>query len=72
MGLGGDYYPIPWQALTYVASREAFATDITEDKLKAAPTYEKADLHDREEARRIHQHFGVPFSWRENCQIPCG
>lgn len=69
MGLDGDFYPIPWKMLAYDTSREAYVTDVSEAKVKSAPTYEKANLHDRDEAQRIHNHFDVPFYWKEDSPI---
>jgi len=69
MGLDGDFFPIPWKKLTYDPSREAYVTDVSESKVKAAPTYEKANLHDRAEAERIHNHYEVPFYWKEDSPI---
>src|SRR3954453_156940 len=39
LGIGDDYYPLPWQSLTYDESLGGYVTNITEDSLKAAPKY---------------------------------
>lgn len=64
MGLKGDFYPIPWQLLDYDPQREAYVANISEAKVKAAPEYDPAALHDAEEAKRIHNHYEVPFYWK--------
>ncbi len=69
MGLDGEFYPIPWKALSYDTGREAYLTQITEAKVKSAPSYDKANLHDREEAQRIHNHYEVPFYWKDESPV---
>src|SRR5512145_1634158 len=39
LGIGSDYYPIPWQSLTYDTSLGGYRTNITEEQLKGAPKY---------------------------------
>src|SRR3954452_1377454 len=42
MGIGEDYYPLPWSSLTYDTSLGGYKTAITENQLKGAPKYSKA------------------------------
>lgn len=37
LGIGDDYYPIPWSLLTYNEKLGGYEVDITEDQLKGAP-----------------------------------
>src|SRR5262245_4869202 len=37
LGIGSDYYPIPWSSLTYDTSLGGYRTKITEQQLKGAP-----------------------------------
>ena len=69
MGLDGDFFPIPWRKLSYDPSREAYVTDVSEAKVKSAPNYKQANLHDRAEAEKIHNHYEVPFYWKEDSPI---
>ena len=39
LGIGDDYYPLPWQSLKYDTKLGGYVTGITEDKLKGAPKY---------------------------------
>src|SRR5438128_11331091 len=39
LGIGSDYYPIPWDSLTYDTSLGGYRTTITEQHLKGAPKY---------------------------------
>jgi hypothetical protein len=42
LGIGSDYYPIPWQSLTYDTSLGGYRTNITEAQLKGAPKRTRA------------------------------
>ena len=37
MGIGEDYYPLPWSVLTYNPRLDGYEVNITEPQLKAAP-----------------------------------
>jgi hypothetical protein len=39
LGIGDDYYPLPWQSLKYDTSLGGYRTGITENQLKGAPKY---------------------------------
>ncbi len=39
LGIGDEYYPLPWQSLTYDESLGGYVANVTEDKLKGAPKY---------------------------------
>ena len=39
MGIGEDYYPVPWPALTYDTSLGGYKTNITREQLDRAPKY---------------------------------
>lgn len=39
LGIGDDYYPLPWQSLRFDESLGGYVTNITEDRLKPAPKY---------------------------------
>ena len=39
MGIGEDYYPLPWSLLTYNPQLEGYEVDITEEQLGGAPKY---------------------------------
>ena len=65
LGIGSDYYPIPWASLKYDTSLGGYRLDITEEQLKGAPKYadDNWDWDDRERGRRVYEYYGV--SWRE-------
>src|ERR1700758_5340266 len=39
LGIGDDYYPLPWQSLKYDTALGGYRTGITENQLKGAPKY---------------------------------
>jgi sporulation protein YlmC with PRC-barrel domain len=41
LGIGSDYYPLPWQKLTYDTSLGGFRIDITKEMLDRAPKYSR-------------------------------
>ena len=39
LGMGDDYYPLPWQSLKYDTNIGGYVTGLTENELKGAPKY---------------------------------
>jgi sporulation protein YlmC with PRC-barrel domain len=44
LGAGEKYHPIPWAALNYVESENAYVVPYTKDQLKAAPAGSVSEL----------------------------
>lgn len=63
LGVGNDYYPIPWASLTYDTNLGGYHTNITEQQLKGAPKYagNNWDWEDRERGRKVHDYYGTPW-----------
>ena len=63
LGIGSDYYPIPWQSLTYDTSLGGYRTNITEEQLQGAPKYSGTswDWEDRARGRQVYDYYGA--SW---------
>src|SRR5437868_9001376 len=40
LGIGEDYYPLPWSVLTYNPALEGYEVNATEQQLKDAPKYQ--------------------------------
>jgi sporulation protein YlmC with PRC-barrel domain len=61
LGIGSDYYPIPWASLNYDTNLGGYRTDINEQKLRGAPKYsgDEWDWSDRERARQVHDYYGA-------------
>lgn len=43
LGLGSQYFPIPWSELTYVPGQDGYVTSLTEEQLTGAPRYDSHD-----------------------------
>src|ERR1700756_4995909 len=41
LGMGEDYYPLPWASLKYDTSLGGYRTGITQDQLKGAPKFNR-------------------------------
>jgi hypothetical protein len=66
MGIGEDYYPLPWSLLTYNERLDGYEVDIGEQQLKGAPKYSRHDAWDwssRERGQTIHDYYQVPPYW---------
>ncbi|MFN8769681.1 MAG: PRC-barrel domain-containing protein [Neisseriaceae bacterium] len=46
MGMGSDYYAIPWKTLSYSPEEDAFTVNIDKDKLKSASGFDKDNWPD--------------------------
>jgi hypothetical protein len=66
LGLGEDYYPLPWTLLTYNPQLEGYEVNIGETQLQGAPKYNKQetwDWSDRARGQEVFDHYGVAPSW---------
>ena len=63
LGIGSDYYPIPWPSLKYDTSLGGYRLDITEAQLQGAPKYsgESWDWDDRARGRQVNEYYGIPY-----------
>ncbi len=67
LGMGEDYYPIPWATLKYDTRLEGYRVAITEDQLKGAPKFNRStdwDWSDRSRDRRVYGYYKTPL-WYE-------
>jgi len=66
MGIGEDYYPLPWSLLTYNSQLGGYEVNIGEEQLKGAPKYSKHeswDWSDRHRDRQVYDYYGAPPYW---------
>ena len=62
MGIGEDYYPLPWSLLTYNPSLGGYEVNVGEEQLKGAPRYSKHeswDWSDRARGKQVYDYYGV-------------
>lgn len=65
LGLGRDYYPLPWDALDYDEERGGYVVDITKDTLENAPRY-RDDSHPRWDdayGQHVYAYYGLPYPY---------
>jgi hypothetical protein len=64
LGIGSDFYPLPWDQLTYNPKLDAYELDITEEQLRKAPKFAKGAAPDwsAAEGKRIRDYYNLPMS----------
>ena len=66
LGIGEDYYPLPWSLLTYNPKLEGYEVNVSEQQLKGAPKYSKHeswDWGDRTRGQKVYDYYGVTPYW---------
>jgi hypothetical protein len=64
MGIGEDYYPLPWSLLTYNPRLEGYEVNITDAQLKSAPKYSIHENYDwGGRSRTIDDYYKVRPNW---------
>jgi hypothetical protein len=66
MGIGEDYYPLPWSLLTYNPKLQGYEVNISEQQLKGAPKFSKHenwDWGDRARGQRVYDYWGLTPYW---------
>ena len=61
LGIGEDYYPLPWSVLTYNPTLGGYEVEITDQQLKIAPRYsrhETWDWADRQRTQKLTDYYG--------------
>ncbi|EJU14606.1 PRC-barrel domain-containing protein [Sphingomonas sp. LH128] len=62
-GLGSDYYPLPWDVLTYEANQGGYVVDLDKSLLEKAPRYssDKEPAFDDDYGREVYGYYGVNY-----------
>ena len=66
LGIGEDYYPLPWTLLTYNPRLEGYEVNVSEQQLKGAPKYSKYDSwdwSDRARDKQVYDYYGANPYW---------
>ena len=66
MGIGEDYYPLPWSLLAYNERLDGYEVNVSEQQLKGAPKYSKHetwDWSDRARDRKVYAYYDVTPFW---------
>jgi hypothetical protein len=63
-GIGDDYYPLPWEKLTYDESLDGYRIDLSKEQVEAAPrARDDSDEWYRNNGRSVYDYYGVPPYW---------
>jgi hypothetical protein len=65
LGIGEDYYPVPWSTLTYDTNLGGYRTNLTADKLQNAPKYTQSTGWNwsRENDRKVYDYYQAKPYW---------
>lgn len=66
LGIGDDYYPVPWSLLKYSTKLGGYEVNISEQQLTGAPHYgrdDRWDWEDRKRAQQVFDYYRVPPYW---------
>jgi sporulation protein YlmC with PRC-barrel domain len=60
-GLGSDFYPLPWEMLTYDVEEGGYLVDIDKETLEDAPRYsgDQEPTYDADYGARVYGHYGL-------------
>jgi PRC-barrel domain protein len=62
MGIGEDYYPLPWQLLTYNPRLEGYELNVSDEQLKGAPKYTAHETWDwTNRGQSIDDYYKMPL-----------
>ena len=66
LGLGSDYYPLPWSLLTYNERLGGYEVNVTEDQLRRAPKFRKDEpwaYGSRDRESELYSYYNVTPYW---------
>jgi PRC-barrel domain len=64
MGVGEDYYPMPWSNLKYDTRLDGYRVNVTENQLQRAPRFKSStgwDWNNRDDDRRVYDYYKTPL-----------
>ena len=75
MGLGEEYYTLPWGVLKYNVELDAYELNLSEDQLRGAPR-RSAEGHDasydREWEEHVHRYYNATPYWGDSDPMSTG
>ncbi|MEC9362479.1 MAG: PRC-barrel domain-containing protein [Pseudomonadota bacterium] len=66
MGIGDKLFAVPWNALVLDADNHCFVLDVSKERLKDAPGFDKEhwpELADARFATSVYEYYGTPPYW---------
>ena len=64
LGMGEEYYPMPWSKLDYDTDLGGYHVDVTEDQLRGAPKFSRStdwDWSNRTNDERVYKYYNEPL-----------
>jgi hypothetical protein len=63
LGIGDDYYPLPWDMLSYDEQVGGYVVDLTKEQLEGAPRYAAGSepAYDRSYGEQVYGHYGQDY-----------
>ena len=62
LGVGSDYYPLPWEALTYDVDQGGYVVALDKEIIKNAPHYaDDEPRFDRDYGQRVYGAYGMTY-----------
>lgn len=64
-GMGSDYYPLPWEILTYDTGQGGYVIDLDKSMLEKAPRYSAGQepTYNREYGREVYGYYNLPYNF---------
>lgn len=62
LGIGDDYYPLPWPSLKYNVELGGYQTMITNDQVQNAPKFARSSEWNWGDNRKLDDYYGVALS----------
>lgn len=64
-GLGADYYPLPWDVLSYDTEQGGYLVDLDKQVLEKAPRYTGTEepAFDADYGREVYGHYGREYPY---------
>jgi len=65
LGIGEDYYPVPWSTLRYDTNLGGYRVNLTKDQLDKAPKFSESSgwKWNRDNERRVYEYYRVQPYW---------
>ena len=65
LGMGEDYYPVPWSMLNYDTGLEGYRTNLAKEQIERAPKYSESTgwNWNRENDRRVYDYYRIRPYW---------
>jgi hypothetical protein len=64
LGMGNDYYPVPWDMLTYDVEKGGYAVNLTKQQLDDAPKHgAEFPEYDHNYGQRVFDYYGMAYPY---------